>query len=57
MRRRHVDDRDAVAIRCRRPQRWDRRFAAAEAAGRVRDADYTTLSGMTVDPVYGPAAG
>jgi methylmalonyl-CoA mutase N-terminal domain/subunit len=37
--------------------RWERRFAAAEAAGRVRDADYTTLSGMTVDPVYGPAPG
>jgi methylmalonyl-CoA mutase N-terminal domain/subunit len=38
-------------------RRWERRFAAAEAAGRVRDADYTTLSGMTVDPVYGPAPG
>ncbi|WP_420121413.1 acyl-CoA mutase large subunit family protein [Nakamurella sp.] len=37
--------------------RWARRFAAAEAAGRVRDADYTTLSGMTVEPVYGPAPG
>jgi methylmalonyl-CoA mutase N-terminal domain/subunit len=37
--------------------RWERRFAAAEAAGRVRDADYTTLSGLTVDPVYGPAPG
>src|SRR6478752_3564346 len=38
-------------------RRWERRFAAPEAAGRVRDADYTTLSGMTVDPVYGPAPG
>jgi len=38
-------------------RRWERRFAAAEAGGRVRDADYTTLSGMTVDPVYGPAPG
>jgi methylmalonyl-CoA mutase N-terminal domain/subunit len=37
--------------------RWARRFAAAQDAGRVRDADYTTLSGMTVDPVYGPAPG
>ena len=37
--------------------RWARRFAAAQEAGRVRDADYTTLSGMTVDPVYGPAPG
>ena len=38
-------------------ERWARRFAAAQDAGRVRDADYTTLSGMTVDPVYGPAPG
>ena len=30
---------------------------AAQEAGRVRDADYTTLSGMSVDPVYGPAPG
>lgn len=37
--------------------RWARRFAAAQEAGRVRDADYTTLSGLTVDPVYGPAPG
>lgn len=38
-------------------QRWAQRFAAAQEAGRVRDADYTTLSGMSVDPVYGPAPG
>lgn len=38
-------------------ERWARRFAAAQDTGRVRDADYTTLSGMTVDPVYGPAPG
>jgi len=31
-------------------ERWQRRYAAA----RVRDADFTTLSGMEVDPVYGP---
>ncbi len=30
---------------------------AATAAGRVRDADYTTLSGAEVDPVYGPRPG
>ncbi len=30
---------------------------AAAAAGRVRDADYTTLSGAEVDPVYGPRPG
>ncbi len=38
-------------------ERWARRFAAAVDAGRVRDADYTTLSAMSVDPVYGPAPG
>src|SRR5687767_12867955 len=36
-------------------QRWQQRFDAALAAGRVRDADFTTLSGVEVDPVYGPA--
>jgi methylmalonyl-CoA mutase, N-terminal domain len=30
--------------------RWQARYDAA----RVRDADFTTLSGMEVDPVYGP---
>ncbi|HWB43294.1 MAG TPA: methylmalonyl-CoA mutase family protein, partial [Gemmatimonadales bacterium] len=33
--------------------RWRARFAAA----RRRDADFTTLSGVEVEPVYGPAAG
>lgn len=37
--------------------RWQRRFDAAEAAGRVRDADFTTLSGLEVAPVYGPRPG
>jgi methylmalonyl-CoA mutase, N-terminal domain len=32
-------------------ERWQRRYAAS----RVRDADFTTLSGMEVEPVYGPA--
>src|SRR3954469_20012588 len=36
-------------------QRWQQRFDAAQAAGKVRDADFTTLSGVEVDPVYGPA--
>lgn len=36
-------------------QRWQQRFDAALAAGAVRDVDYTTLSGVEVDPVYGPA--
>ncbi len=34
-------------------QRWQRRFDAS----RVRDADFTTLSGLEVDPVYGPPDG
>jgi methylmalonyl-CoA mutase, N-terminal domain len=33
--------------------RWQRRYAAA----RKRDADFTTLSGLEVDPVYGPPEG
>lgn len=36
-------------------QRWRERYNAAVAAGRVRDADFTTLSGMEVEPLYGPA--
>jgi isobutyryl-CoA mutase large subunit len=34
-------------------RRWAERFAAAK----VRDADFSTLSGVEVEPVYGPAAG
>ena len=34
-------------------ERWQRRFAAS----RVRAADFTTLSGVQVDPVYGPPPG
>ena len=33
--------------------RWQRRFDQAA----TRDADYTTLSGLEVDPVYGPTDG
>ncbi len=36
-------------------QRWQERYDDALAKGAVRDADFTTLSGTTVDPVYGPA--
>jgi methylmalonyl-CoA mutase N-terminal domain/subunit len=32
-------------------ERWQQRYAAS----RVRDADFSTLSGIEVDPVYGPA--
>jgi len=35
--------------------RWQQRYDAAVAKGLVRDADFTTLSGVQVDPVYGPA--
>ncbi|HET9900437.1 MAG TPA: methylmalonyl-CoA mutase family protein [Actinomycetes bacterium] len=38
-------------------QRWQERFDAARESGRVRDRDFTTLSGAEVDPVYGPPAG
>jgi isobutyryl-CoA mutase large subunit len=34
-------------------QRWQRRYDAS----RRRDADFTTLSGLEVDPVYGPPPG
>jgi methylmalonyl-CoA mutase, N-terminal domain len=34
-------------------ERWQRRYDQA----RIRDADFTTLSGLEVDPVYGPPAG
>ncbi|MDQ2739343.1 MAG: methylmalonyl-CoA mutase family protein, partial [Actinomycetota bacterium] len=34
--------------------RWQQRFDAAQEAGRVRDADFSTLSGVEVQPVYGP---
>src|SRR5690348_10982865 len=34
-------------------ERWQRRYDHA----RIRDADFTTLSGLEVDPVYGPPAG
>src|SRR3954471_15355709 len=33
---------------------WAAAYAAAEAAGGLRDADFTTLSGTEVEPVYGP---
>ncbi|AYY12360.1 methylmalonyl-CoA mutase [Actinobacteria bacterium YIM 96077] len=38
-------------------RRWQERMAAAVEAGKVRDADFTTLSGVEVDPVYGPEPG
>ncbi len=38
-------------------ERWQRRFDQALATGMVREADFTTLSGMQVEPVYGPQPG
>ncbi|HEY2579132.1 MAG TPA: methylmalonyl-CoA mutase family protein [Streptosporangiaceae bacterium] len=35
-------------------ERWQRRYEEAESADKVRDADFSTLSGAEVDPVYGP---
>ena len=37
--------------------RWQARYDAAQAKGQVRDADFTTLSQMPVEPVYGPSDG
>src|SRR5471030_1833661 len=35
--------------------RWQQRYDAALAKGLVRKADFTTLSGVEVEPVYGPS--
>jgi isobutyryl-CoA mutase large subunit len=35
-------------------ERWAAAFAEARAKGQVRDVDFTTISGLEVDPVYGP---
>ncbi len=36
-------------------ERWAAAYVRAQQAGQVRDADFSTLSGVEVDPVYGPA--
>ena len=36
-------------------ERWRTRWEAARRTGQIRDADFTTLSGLEVDPVYGPS--
>src|ERR1041384_7437797 len=33
--------------------RWQQRYDEALEAGKVRDADFTTLSGVEVEPAYG----
>ncbi len=35
-------------------ERWQQAYDKAQAGGQVRDTDFTTLSGVEVDPVYGP---
>src|SRR3954453_6207281 len=35
--------------------RWQERYDAALTGGKVREADFPPLSGVEVDPVYGPA--
>jgi methylmalonyl-CoA mutase, N-terminal domain len=36
-------------------ERWRARWEAARRTGQIRDADFTTLSGLEVDPAYGPS--
>ncbi|HEX2705109.1 MAG TPA: methylmalonyl-CoA mutase family protein [Candidatus Lustribacter sp.] len=38
-------------------ERWQARYDAAQSRDQVRDSDFTTLSGMPVDAVYGPPGG
>ncbi len=38
-------------------RRWRRAYDEAEAAQRLRDADFTTLSGSVVEPLYAPSPG
>jgi methylmalonyl-CoA mutase, N-terminal domain len=47
---------DAQEIEAGR-RRWQARIDAARQAGQIRDADFTTLSGVEVEPVYGPPEG
>ena len=47
-----VESADAGSLEAGR-QRWQRRFAGS----RIRPADFSTLSGLDVEPVYGPPEG
>ena len=49
----HADVRDPVVPGNDGRARWQRRYDSS----RLRDADFTTLSGLSVDPVYGPPDG
>jgi methylmalonyl-CoA mutase N-terminal domain/subunit len=48
---------EAVGMTGTGRDRWQQDYDAALAAGRIRDADFTTLSGDEVQPVYGPPDG
>jgi len=37
--------------------RWQQRYDEARESGRIREADFSTLSGSDVHPVYGPPPG
>ena len=43
---------DATAAETARA-RWQARYEQSLARGQVRDADFTTLSGLEVEPAYG----
>jgi len=47
---------DAAQIQQGR-ERWQRRYDTARQAGRLSEPDPTTLSGMPLEPVYGPPDG
>jgi methylmalonyl-CoA mutase N-terminal domain/subunit len=49
----NVDAKEIEAGRAR----WQDRYDRARAARQIRAADFTTLSGLEVDPVYGPPPG
>src|SRR5690625_2867965 len=36
---------------------WDAAYRTAAENGKVRDADFSTISGLEVEPVYGPPEG
>jgi methylmalonyl-CoA mutase N-terminal domain/subunit len=42
-------------VRMSGQSRWQQRYDASLAKGLVRSADFTTLSGVQVEPVYGPS--
>ncbi|MDO5683284.1 MAG: methylmalonyl-CoA mutase family protein [Propionibacteriaceae bacterium] len=45
---------EAAMVQSTGQQRWAAAWERAVSTGKVRDRDFTTLSGETVEPVYGP---